>query len=55
MSVRTVEEVELEDLWGGILLYRSMMVTTGEIRPAAQVAAVKSDITRHGKLFVFQL
>ena len=38
-----------------MLVYRSMMVIRGETRPEAQVAAVKSETIRHGKLFVFQV
>ena len=37
------------------MLYLSMMVIQGETRPEAQVAAVRSDVIRHGKFFVFQL
>lgn len=40
---------------GRMLVYRSMMVIRGETRPEAQAAAVKSETTRHGKLFVFQV
>lgn len=50
-----LEEVESEDRTGEWrLLYRSMMVIRGETSPEAQAAAVMSDMTRHGKFFVFQ-
>lgn len=39
---------------GERMLYLSMMVIQGETRPEAQVAAVRSDVIRHGKFFVFQ-
>ena len=50
-------------VWGGWnwriagdgMLYLSMMVIQGETRPEAQAAAVRSDVIRHGKFFVFQL
>lgn len=35
-------------------MYRSIIVIRGETRPEAQAAAVMSDVTRHGKCFVFQ-
>ena len=38
---------------GGWLSYRSRMVMSGETRPEAQTAAVKSERIRHGRLFVF--
>lgn len=50
-----LEEVESEDRTGEWrLLYRSMMVIRGETSPEAHAAAVMSDMTRHGKFFVFQ-
>lgn len=36
------------------MIYRSRIVMRGETRPEAQAAAVKSDVIRHGKFFVFQ-
>ena len=36
------------------VLYLSMMVIQGETRPEAHAAAVKSEVTRHGRFFVFQ-
>ena len=36
------------------MLYLSMMVIQGETRPEAHVAAVRSDVIRHGRFFVFQ-
>lgn len=48
MEVRRVERLEAFSI-----MARSMMVIRGETRPEAQVAAVKSEVTRHGKFFVF--
>lgn len=50
MEVRRVERLEAFSI-----MARSMMVMRGETRPEAQAAAVKSEVTRHGKFFVFQL
>ena len=33
--------------------YRSMILISGETKPDAQVAAVRSEATRHGRLLVF--
>ena len=44
---------ELEDLLAATA-YRSMMAMKGETSPEAHAAAVKSDVTLHGKSFVFQ-
>lgn len=44
---------ELED-WLAAKAYRSMMAMKGETSPEAHAAAVKSDVTLHGRSFVFQ-
>lgn len=36
------------------MAYRSMMAMKGETSPEAHAAAVKSDVTLHGRSFVFQ-
>ena len=54
MSLRGLNALELGFEGGDEGFYRSIMVIQGETRPEAQVAAVKSEVTRHGKLIVFQ-
>lgn len=54
VSVKRSEGIEV----GGVreersLSYRSIAVIRGETRPEAQAAAVMSEVTRHGKFFVF--